>query len=726
MKSALMVFGIAVAIAMGLLVASLAYAGTYYAFNGSFFMFQALQGDLLASYKMARLDVSAKQWLRPGIAAGAGVISAFGVLLTALTGKKRSTDARFLNPLEARALGLAKPGGVFVGRIGGSLMKVPGGFTQRGSGKRKWFKPQLLGGKKLWIDGDDVGGFVIGPPRSGKGASLIVPNCLLWPDSIVVLDMRGETYEATAGHRSSFSRVLRFSPADEAGDTECYNPLDFVAIDADQRDIDINSIATALLPTPKGDSYWIADARALFAGVTSWVLENPDIDDADRNLGTVLNVVEGGDKPLRSWLTEVANPEVRAEWISSFTYTTIARFAVMADKQFDGIYGTLASAVRPFKNNRILRATSKSTFDIRAMRRENLSLYLDFRIQQIASIGPIFNVLMVQFMDYMSRNMMKRGERRVLVLLDEFQNLGKLENALTVATVLGGYGIPCWFFVQSLRSIDNVYTREGRQTLVNSARAQIFLGAQDPEDQRYVSQLLGDRKEITVDKAVSIGVTLFDRKGATMSHRTAMRPLMRPDELGSMDETRCIIKLRNQQPILGVRNFYYADKTLAKLAWRPMQSRVRPSAVAMEQERGGEIIELISMDTAPITRNVRSNTVVPGARFRSALPVTPQVENHAEAVESAVPARPTADDAAGQEGPTMPSKPRKKRSPPRAKKETKTKVPDFKAAVRRTADMRAQAEASLSKIRAVFEAEARKSEVVEETGREVLAAFAES
>ena len=109
-----------------------------------------------------------------------------------------------------------------------------------------------------------------------------------------------------------------------------------------------------------------------------------------------------------------------------------------------------------------------------------MSLYLDFRIQQIQSIGPVFNVLMTQFMDYMSRRMMRPGERRVLVLLDEFQNLGKLENALTVATVLGGYGVPTWFFVQSLRSVDNVYTREGRQTLVNSARAQIFLGAQDP------------------------------------------------------------------------------------------------------------------------------------------------------------------------------------------------------------------------------------------------------
>lgn len=616
MNRALVLFGGLIAVATAVFVASIAYAGLYYTFDNSTWMLQALQDDLLASYKAACLDLYAGEWHRPAIAAGAGFVAGAAMLITLATGKKKSTDARFLSTMEARALGLTRTGGVFVGRIGGSLIKVPGGFTQRGSGRRRLTKPKLFGGKKPWIDGDDVGGFVIGPPRSGKGASLIVPNCLLWPDSIVILDMRGETYEATAGYRSKFSRVLRFSPADENGNTECYNPLDFVAIDPDQRDIDINSIATALLPTPKGDAYWISDARALFAGVTSWVLENPDIPDKDKNLGTVLNVVEGGDQPLREWLEEVANPELRAEWISSFTYTTIARFAVMAGKQFDGVYGSLAAAVRPFKNNRILRATARSTFDIRAMRRENMSLYLDFRIQQVASIGPIFNVLMVQFMDYMSRTMMTRGERRVLVLLDEFQNLGKLENALTVATVLGGYGIPCWFFVQSLRSIDNVYTREGRQTLVNSARAQIFLGAQDPEDQRYVSQLLGERKEITVDKAVSTGVTLFDRKGATMSHRTAMRPLMRPDELGAMDETRCIIKLRNQQPIFGLRNFYYADDELMKRAWLPI-------AATNEQRPMTRTPEVVVEHIDPYPSNqVAPSLVEPGAKFTLKAPPT--------------------------------------------------------------------------------------------------------
>lgn len=703
MNPAILLFGLVIAAAMAAFVASLAYAGLTYAFDNSTWMFKALQDNMLAAYRAARFDLAAGDWHRAATAAGAGAVVGFAMLIMAIAGKKKSTDARFLGPLEARTLGLTRMGGVFVGRIGGSLMKVPGSFMQRGSQRRQRTRPLLLGGKKLWVDGDDVGGFVIGPPRSGKGAALIIPNCLLWPDSIVVLDMRGETFEATAGYRSKFSRVLRFSPADEKGETECYNPLDFVAIDPDQRDIDINAIAAALLPTPKGDTYWVFDARALLSGVISWVLENPDIPDDDKNLGMVLLITEGGDRPLRVWLEEATDPARRARWVSSFTYTTLARFAVMASKQFDGVNGSLAAAVRPFKNNRILRATARSTFDIRAMRRENTTLYLDFRIQQIASIGPIFNVLMVQFMDYMSRTMMRQGERRVLVLLDEFQNLGKLENALTAASVLGGYGVPCWFFVQSLRAVDNVYTREGRQTLVNSARVQIFLGAQDPEDQRYVSQLLGERTNVTIDKAVSTGATLFDQKGSTMSHRSAMRPLMRPDELGAMDESRCIIKIRNQQPIFGLRNPYYADRNLATKAWLPIRK-----AKDAHCEKGRPAKTTSDFAERAVFEEARSITIVPGGAFAQ---------------------KRAAADAAG----SRLCFDHEQRRHPASGACWKTAIgtaserttPDYKGALERSASRRADAERTLDAVLSLLEDTPDKKRAARKTGRAIAAVFAD-
>jgi type IV secretion system protein VirD4 len=610
-------FGTLLAAVLAVILFCIAYAGMHWFEFRSTQLFDALNSNLIGGLKLLWTEISQHGTTRR---VGIATAIAFGAMIALMTmlflalKKRQTTDARFLNLLEAKELGLTDRGGVFVGRIGGKIIKVPGSFSQRGSGRKSKWKPKLVSGQKLWIDGDDVGGFVIGPPRSGKGASLIVPNCLLWPDSLIVLDMRGETYEATAGYRQKFSHVVRFSPADEKGETEKYNPLDFVSINPDQRDIDINSIAAALLPTPKNDAYWIQDGRALFSGVVSWVLENPEVAPSDKNIGTVLRIIEGTELSLRDWLLKEAGAGKgkHGDWIGYFTRSCLARFAVMADKQFDGVYGTLAAAVKPFKNERILRATATSTFDIRAMRHENISLYLDFRIQQVASIGPIFNVLMTQFMDYMSRDMMQRHEKRVLVLLDEFQNLGKLENALTVATVLGGYGIPTWFFVQSLRSIDNVYTREGRQTLVNAARAQIFFGAQDPEDQRYVSQLLGERTDTVVD--VSHSGTMFDQKRTSVQSKHVMRPLMRPDEIGSMDETRCIIKIRNQRPILGLRNFYYADKELSVRAWLPIKISKSPFPASRPRLAQSDVIAL-SETLADLPRVMVKPSIEPGSRF---------------------------------------------------------------------------------------------------------------
>ena len=132
-------------------------------------------------------------------------------------------------------------------------------LSPRPSGRRQYqFGPYRLDleERRLWRDGDAVALtsrvfdiLAVLVANSGRPMDKDEIMRQVWPDSIVVLDMRGETYEATAGYRSKFSRELRFSTADENGDTECYNPLDFVAIDPDQRYIDINSIATALLPT---------------------------------------------------------------------------------------------------------------------------------------------------------------------------------------------------------------------------------------------------------------------------------------------------------------------------------------------------------------------------------------------------------------------------------------------------------------------------------------------
>jgi hypothetical protein len=53
---------------------------------------------------------------------------------------------------------------------------------------------------------------------------------------------------------------------------------------------------------------------------------------------------------------------------------------------------------------------------------------------------------------------------------------------LQLETLLDGNGVTIRFFLQSLKSVDNVYEDERRKTLINSARVDNFFGAQDADD----------------------------------------------------------------------------------------------------------------------------------------------------------------------------------------------------------------------------------------------------
>ncbi|RUX85797.1 type IV secretory system conjugative DNA transfer family protein, partial [Mesorhizobium sp. M7D.F.Ca.US.004.01.2.1] len=109
-----------------------------------------------------------------------------------------------------------------------------------------------------------------------------------------------------------------------------------------------------------------------------------------------------------------------------------------------------------------------------------------------------------------------------------------------------------------------------RKTLINAARVQIFFGAQDADDLRYVSEQLGETSDVQKD-VTRTKATLFDTYYTRSEHRKEVRrPLMRPDEIRTLDKNKVIILPRGELPILGTRNFYFADGQLAKRAFMPL------------------------------------------------------------------------------------------------------------------------------------------------------------
>uniref|UniRef100_UPI0013DEF720 type IV secretory system conjugative DNA transfer family protein n=1 Tax=Pseudomonas viridiflava TaxID=33069 RepID=UPI0013DEF720 len=70
-------------------------------------------------------------------------------------------------------------------------------------------------GRKFIMLAGQLGALVSAPPRSGKGVGVVHPNMLSWPDSVVLLDIRQESWRLTSGFRKTFSDFHFCNPLDQ-------------------------------------------------------------------------------------------------------------------------------------------------------------------------------------------------------------------------------------------------------------------------------------------------------------------------------------------------------------------------------------------------------------------------------------------------------------------------------------------------------------------------------
>jgi type IV secretion system protein VirD4 len=124
-----------------------------------------------------------------------------GLIAAARPRRALHGDARFASPAEVDRAGLTggdgQPG-ILIGRHRGKFLALPGQLSV----------------------------MLSAPTRSGKGVGVVIPNLLNWPDSVVVLDIKGENYDITAGYRAAHGQaVYAFSPFDEDAHSHRWNPL---------------------------------------------------------------------------------------------------------------------------------------------------------------------------------------------------------------------------------------------------------------------------------------------------------------------------------------------------------------------------------------------------------------------------------------------------------------------------------------------------------------------
>lgn len=456
------------------------------------------------------------------IAIGALVPSALIAGIVAYVGLRSNSsplgDARFQTLMSLRRDGWFRKKGKILGRFGRQILRVD----------------------------DDRHHLIIGPTRSGKGACYVVPNALTHEGSMIVTDLKGEIFRSTAGYRKSKgNQVFLFAPGSDR--THRYNPLDYIRPDRGDRTTDIQNMAAILVPevTESENSIWQATAQQVMAGAISYINESVFYE-GRRNLGEVTAFFNSG-SVLQALMTLIKE---REPYLSRFTIESFNAYIALSERAAASALLDIQKALRPFRNERVVAATSVTDMDLRALKHRPISIYLAPNVTDITLLRPLLALFVQQTLDTL---MLEHTERSVPVyfLLDEFRQLKKMSEITTKLPYVAGYNIKMAFVIQDLKNLDEIYGETSRHSLMGNCGYQLVFGANDQVTAETVSKGLGKR---TVRyKTESRTIELMGLHRRTKVEQLRDRDLMMPQEVRQMPREKMVILIEGQNPV-------YADK----------------------------------------------------------------------------------------------------------------------------------------------------------------------
>jgi len=466
-------------------------------------------------------------------------------ILINMKGRSLHGDARWANQEEIKAANLYADKGILLGK---------------------------MGSKYLMMDSDR---FIMlnAPTRSGKGVGTVIPNLLNWPDSVLVVDLKGENFQITSGFRAKHGQeVYKFSPYAEDFKTHRFNPLSYVNRDPKYLVGDILNVGYMLYPKRDGDGgFWNDMARTYFLGVALYCLES----DFQFTLGEIYRRGSGVAK-LKEFWQEVVQNRVSASGkpLSQPCLNALSEFSSNSDNTLTSIRATFSAPLGIFSNPIFDAATSGDDFDLRMIRKKKMSIYVVIPFKKLSEASLIVNLFFSIAIDQNTDVLPKDDpslKYQALLILDEFPALGRVDKYEKTIGFIAGYGLRSLMITQSTSQLKSkeLYGDEGTRTLLTQHVIKIIYAPRDQQDSQEYSETLGYYGLESKSKGISRG-----RGSVTNSENTSeqKRALMLPQELREMGDDKIIVLSDNCKPIFADKIFYYKDQNFIKRLLPPVDT----------------------------------------------------------------------------------------------------------------------------------------------------------
>jgi type IV secretion system protein VirD4 len=409
--------------------------------------------------------------------------------------------------------------------------------------------------------------------RAGKTVGFAIPNAFTWGGSLVCLDVKGEIFHATAGHRKAMGQqVIKLDPTDREMRTHRWNPLSAIDRESPDRFDMIRRMSYSLWPdatavsaaSSNADRFWDPAGRSAFEGVTAIIAETPEL---PLTLETVLRffTVADSQERLAGMIEERRRcrppySQVAVDQVSDYTCGSV--------EQVQGIRKVVSTKLAPWFSPRMQAATECSDFDIRDLRRKPMSIYLTVAPGNIPRMRPYLTLFFEQLIA-LNTDVLPENDRtithQVLLLLDEFLRVGRIVEVAEAGQYAAGYGMRMAFIVQDKPQLAARYGEDAMQDIFSNVGAECVFGVNDIKTTRELSERIGFN---TVDIATETaprwwGWLKFDKQ--TTSVHPNKRGLMLPQEIARMPLGEQIVLRPGMMPVRCQRVQWFDDPNFTGL-----------------------------------------------------------------------------------------------------------------------------------------------------------------
>lgn len=450
---------------------------------------------------------------------------------------------------------------------------------------------------------------VIAPTRSGKGVGPISMTLLSWPESVFVLDPKGENYAITSGWRQRHADniILRFDPAEKTGSC-AWNPLEEIRFGTRYQIGDAQNIALMVIDTDgKGlFDHWRRAAHHLLVGVFIHALYKSETVGRMPSLRECAFMLcgegdfypeapendfdDGEEGPLAALFNEMRNVTLGDGDVARRTQRSIRaagnRFANMASKELQSVISTAYNPLSLYDDDIVGENTSRSDFKVSDLMNHDkpVSLYLTSNFQDSGRLKPLVRLLISRIllgltgkMEFENGRAKPTYKHRLLLMLDEFPTLGKMEVLQSSLAYIAGYGMKAILIIQDVQQLYEAYGNY--ESIISNCHIRIAYAPTKVETAEWLSKMTG--QTTVIKEQISTSGKRFGAGALTQASRSyqeIQRPLMTHDEimrLPAAEKDRegniltpgeMLVFVAGNPVIRGRQILYFLDSTFSKRA----------------------------------------------------------------------------------------------------------------------------------------------------------------